>query len=196
MRLSFFKTTGSLLLAGLIMPAGTLLAQDRYQPPAVTSSTANWYDVEQASDLVNQIQNLALKVRREVARLQVQGDELAWQIHSSRLATAKRDINTIGEKLVQLDQMKSRIEPWQQNLVSKITPRIHALVYQMGAALNTLNTHQDRTVLSLTQYPQNIDVLYKSANRLASTIGTVTQYAHAEEEMGELNMTNGPEAGS
>lgn len=178
------------------MPAGMLLAKDSYQPAAVTSSTANWYDVEQASNLFNRMNTLALKVRKEVARLQAQGYELDWRVHAARLARAKNHINAIGDDLQQLNEMKTRLEPWQQSLINKITPRIHAMVYQTDDALDTLKAHENRHYLALSQYPQNINVIYTNANQMASTINTVTQYAHAEQKMEALNKMNGTEAGS
>jgi hypothetical protein len=196
MRLNFYKTTGSLILAGLLMPAGILLAKEGSQPPAVTSSTANWYDVERASNLFNQMNTLALKVRREVGRLQAQGIQLGWSEHAAGLARAKANINTIGDDLMQLSGMKSRLEPWQQSLLNKVTPDVHEMVYQTDEALNTLETHKDRTVLALTQYPQNIDQIYDSANQMTGIIRTTTQYAHAEEKMVALNKLNGTESGS
>lgn len=196
MRKKLFKTTGLLVLLGLIMPAGMLLANEPVQAPAVTSTNANWYDVEQASNLFNEMNNLALKVRREVARLQVQGDQLSWKAQSTRLARAKYDINTIGNDLEQLNEMKSRLEPWQKSLINKITPRVHGMVYQTDAALHILDAHENRTYLVLSQYPNNIDQIYKNANQMANTIGTVTQYAQAEQKMAALKKMNSAEAGS
>lgn len=196
MRFNIFKAPGFLLLAGLLMPAGMLLATEIHQKPAVTSSTANWYDVEQASNMLDHIQNLALKVRKEVARLQVQEIELGWRAQSARLTIAKHDINTIGNDLVRLDQMRNRLEPWQQNLLNKITPALHEMVYQADAAIKKVNNHENRTYLALTQYPQNINQIYKNANQMANTIQTVTQYAQAEQKMAELNKGNRTTAGS
>lgn len=187
MRLNFHKITGLLLLAGLLMPAGMLLATETYQAPPVTSRTANWYDVEQASNLLDHMQTLALKVRKEVARLQVQEIQLGWQLQGARLTIAKNDINNLGNDLVRLDQMKTRLEPWQQSLINKITPPLHEMVYQTDAAIRTLNEHQNRTYLALTQYPNNINRIYKNANDMANTIQTVRQYAQAEQKLAELN---------
>jgi len=181
------RTIESLLLAALLMPAGMLLATETYRPPTVTSSTANWYDTEQATNLFNQVQALALKTRKEVARLQVQEEELAWQVQSQRLMRAKNDINTMADDLARLNRMKDGLEPWQKSLVNKITPEVHEMVYQMDAAVAKLNNHKNRLYLALTEYPQNINMIYKSANQMAGTIDTVTQYAHAEEDMAALH---------
>lgn len=196
MRSNFFKTTEILLLVGLLMPAGMLLASETHEAPAVTSSTANWYHARQASSLFNQMNTLALKVRREVGRLQVQGYQLGWRAQSARLEGAKSDINAIANDLEQLNEMKTKLEPWQRNLLDKVTPNLHEMVYQADAAINRLSAHENRTYLALTQYPQNIDQIYKSANKMANTIGTVTQYARAEQKMAALNKLNDTKAGS
>jgi hypothetical protein len=196
MHLKSFKTTGILLLSGLLMPAGMLLASDTYDAPAVTSSTANWYNVEQASNLFNHMNTLALETRKEVARLQVQGYQLSWRDQAARLAIARNDINTMAKDLKQLNGMKTNLEPWQQSLLSKVRPNLHAMVYQTGAAIQKLNAREDRTYLSMTQYPQNIDQIFKNANQMTNTIGTVTQYAHAEQKMAALNSISSTNAGS
>lgn len=187
MRRNLVRTIGTLLLLGLVMSAGMLLAETTNQPPAVTSNSANWYDVEQASRMLNRMQTLSLKVRKEVARIQVQDWQLYWSDQADRLSQAKADINEIGVDLAKLDQMKSRIEPWQQNLLEKVTPQVHEMVYSMDVALKTIKAHHDRYRLMLSEYPQNINIIYKNANQMAGTIGTVTQYAHAEERMAELH---------
>ncbi len=191
MRRNLVIAIGTFLLVGLIMPAGMLFGTETFRPPVVTSNRANWYDSEQASNLLNEMQTLAFKVRKEVARLQVQEIELGWQAQSARLESAKNDIDTMGNDLVRLDHIKGKLEPWQQNLVHKVTPEIHEMVYQMDAAIDTLDAHESRTDLALTEYPQNINMIYKNANRMAGTIGTVTQYAHAEERLAELKPNSG-----
>ncbi|HXH51436.1 MAG TPA: hypothetical protein VNM47_19020 [Terriglobia bacterium] len=190
------QTIGFMLFAALIMPAGMLLATERYNAYPMTSSTANWYDVEQASSLFKNMNELAVKVRKEIGILQVEGSQLGWRVHSARLGRAKNDINAIGEDLFELNRMKSRLEPWQQTLINKITPHVHEMVYQTDEALNRVRSDENRTVLALSQYPQNIDQVYNSASQMSETISTVTQYAHAEQKMEALNKLDRTEPGS
>jgi hypothetical protein len=177
------------------MPAGMLLANEPDMSTAVKSSTSNWYDVEQASNLFERMNTLALKTRREVARLQAQGYELNWREHSRRLARAKNHINDIGDDMQQLNHMKNRLEPWQQSLIDQITPNLRGMVYQTDAALNTLTNYESRRLArSASKYPGYISGIYRNANQMANTIQSVTQSAHGE-EMSALNMS-GANAGS
>lgn len=196
MRLNLLKTTGLLLLSGLLMPAEVLLARNTSQAPAVTASTANWYDVEQASNLFNHMNTLAQNVRRQVAPLQVQGYQLDWTAQAARLTLARNDINNMGRDLMRLNGMKTRLEPWQQSLVHKIAPDQHEMVYQANAAIQNLNNHEDRTYLAMTQYPQNINQIYKNAVQMANTIETVIHSAQAEHKMAALNRMTRTNAGS
>ncbi|MEJ2009488.1 MAG: hypothetical protein P8Z30_15255 [Acidobacteriota bacterium] len=157
-----------------------------HQRFGIKSSTTNWYDTEQATNLLDQMQTLARNTRRQVARLQVQENQLTWLAQSGRLVVARYDVNKIGADLLRLDQMKKGLEPWQRSLVHKVTPEVHEMVYQLDAAIAHLKKHENKSILALTQYPQNINVIYKQANRMAGTIGTVSQYVQAEQRMATL----------
>lgn len=170
------------------MPAGMLFAvTTNSQQFGIKSPTANWYDTEEAATLLNQMHNLAYKVTKAIGPIQVQENELAWQDQSSMLSSAKADINKMGNDLVRLDEMKNKLEPWQQSLIGKVTPRVHELVYQADAAIEQVNKYHSKTHLALLQYPNNINMIYKNANEMAGTIGTVTQYAHAEQRVAALD---------
>jgi hypothetical protein len=186
MRLNVVRTIESLLFIGLLMPAGMLFGVQTNQPPAVTSSSANWAYSEEASNLLNEMQGLAQKVTVAISPLQVQEYQLAWRAQVSMLSSARADINKMGEDFVRLDEIKKGLEPWQQTLVDRITPRVHELVYQADAAIAKVSKYQSKTRLAMTEYPQNINMIYKNVNQMAGTIGTVTQYARAEEKMAAL----------
>lgn len=170
----------SLLILGLFIPSGMLLATQPNEGPAARTDRAEWNNSAQATNLFNQIQTLSYKVRREVERLQVQDEQLDWQYQGDRLAATKLYVNDIGNDLANLDHVRSNLAPWQKSLVNKVTPNVHDMAYQLDAAIHGLDAHQNHMVLLLTQYPQNINMIYKSANTLADTIGAVTQSARAE----------------
>lgn len=163
------------------MPCGVLLADESNQPAATTSNSANWYDVEQAANLFNSMNTRARQVRKEFGPLQVQGYEINWRDHAERLGRVKNHVNAIGKDLKSLDQMKGRLEPWQQRLVAGITPNAREMANQTEQALNKLAGHQDRDRRRLMQYPNNIDQIYQNANQMANIIENLTQAAHGEQ---------------
>lgn len=186
MRKNLIKAIGSAVLVGFLMPAGMLLATVTPQLSGLTSNSANWYDTEEATNLLNQMQMGALKVKKDIGPLQVQEIQLAWQEQGARLSRARSAINEIGDDLVTLDHIKDKVEPWQKNLINKVTPEVHEMVYQTDVAVNDLNVHQNRVYLALSQYPQNINMIYNNANQMEGTITSVIHSAHAEERMAAL----------
>ena len=196
MRLNFFRILGSLLAVALISPIGLLFSIEPHHIAALTSTSANWADTETAATLFNRMQKLAWKVDKEAGPIAVQNSELSWQDEAGSLDRMKSQINEMGQDLMRLSEMRNKLEPWQQHLLNRMTPDVHEMVYQMDEALNTLDAHENRITLALTQYPQNIDQIYDSANQMSGTISTVTQYAHAEEKMPALNKLNATQAGS
>ena len=176
-------------MAALITPCGMLLASESNPPAAVNPGNANWYDVEQASNLFNRMTANAMGVRSEVAQLQVHGYQLDWRSHSANLAKAKENINNIGDDLQTLNQTKSRLLPWQQHLVDKVTPNAQQMANQTDLAMNTLAQHKDRSALQVTEYPNSIDQIYRNANQMVKTIQNTTHAAQGE-QMSALNGTS------
>lgn len=196
MRTNIMKTVGFALFIGLLMPVGMLFSKESAPATGLTSDTARWYDVDEASNLLNSMQDLAVKARMAAAPIRTDEIDLAWQGQASMLNRARSNVNRMGDDLLRLDEISSRLEPWQQSLVHKITPHVHEMVYQLDAAIHTLNKYHMADRLALTQYPRNIAAFCKNSGRLVDTVGTVTQYVHAEKKMAELNKTSSPEAGS
>jgi len=190
MRTNFIKAIGLALLIGLLMPAGMLLANESSPTSGLTSTNANWYDVEQASNLLSTMQILANNARNALGPIQVNETDMAWQYQALRLNRARNNVNRMGDALLRLDEMSSKLEPWQQRLIGRITPQVHELAYQLDAAIHRLNKYQSKNHLALTQYPQNINHFYTNANQMANAIGTVTRYVHAEEKMAALHKIN------
>lgn len=188
MRRGLIRTMGLALLVGMMMPVRTALAAGTYRQKVATASTRSWRQSEKATNLLNQIQTLAAKTTREVAPLQVQEQQTAWEQQDGMLLRASDEINSINRKLVRLDQIKSELEPWQQTVVRKVTPEAHEMVYQMNIALAKLGAHEDPTYLATSTYPQNINAICKNANEMEGTIRTGIQYAQAEGKMAALKL--------
>lgn len=190
------KTIGLALFIALLMPVGMLFANETSSASGLTSNTANWYDVEQASNVLSRMQTLTSHTRNALEPIQVNETDMAWQYQAWRLNRARSNVNRMGEDLLQLNKISSKLEPWQQSLIHKITPRVQEIAYQLDAAINTLNQYQSKDHIALTEYPQNISQICRNAHQMSDAIGTVTQYAHAEQKMAALKRMKGTKAGS
>ena len=65
------------------------------------------------------------------------------------------------------------------------------MVYQADEAIHMGDARENRYTLAMTQYPQNIGMIYRNANKMVNDIGTFTQYAAAGERMAELKQNTG-----
>jgi hypothetical protein len=180
------RIVGFAVFITIIMPSGMLFGVELGRASDLGSRAANPVETGDAGRLLNRMRSLALRARRQVGPLQVQELELGWQDQAFNLGSAKWDINKIGADLARLEQMKKGLEPWQQRLVAEVTPAAHEMVYQMDEALAEIKADQSRTVLAMTPYPQNINMIHQQASQMAHTIRTFTQYAHAKQRLAAL----------
>ncbi|MCL5005296.1 MAG: hypothetical protein M1404_02080 [Acidobacteria bacterium] len=198
MRAKILKVLGSLLAVALISPVGLLFGiEARPTMPIITNSpTANWADTEGASSVFNNVRYLALKVRREIAPLEFQGRQLSWWAHSSALNRVRDRVNEMSLDLWKLAQMKKKLEPWQQQLLRRMTPEVHEMVYQTAAAIKALN-HQKYQRITLAQISfGNYKAIYQNASRLFGSVGTFTHYVHAAQQMAALQKQTSTKATS
>jgi len=196
MRVKTVRALGSLFVFALLSPAGFLFSIEPHQPVALTSPTANFADTETATTLFNRMQKLAGKVNKEAGPIEVQNYELSWQDEGSSLDRIKSQINKMGSDLLQLSEMRKKLEPWQQRLLKRTTPDVHEMVYQTDAAIKMLNAQEDTMALQGTPYPQSIGILSHKANQLADSVGTFTQYVHAAQKLAALQQHVGMKASS
>jgi len=196
MRTNLMKMIGLALFMTLLMPVGMLFAKESTPTNSLTSNTANWYDVEEASNLLGRMQTHAINARNALGQNQVSETDLAWQIQALNLDNARSNVNRMGADLLQLDRISSKVEPWQQRLIYKVTPQVHEMAYQLEAAINTVNEYQSKDHLALTQYPQYVNQVCRNANQVSGTISNVTRSADTEEKVAALHELNTTKVGS
>lgn len=191
MRLNIFRVLGSLLVVALVSPVGYLCAMNSHPLPYLTSPSANWADSENATNMFNRIQLLARKVQNEDGPLTVDDVQLAWQIDAGKLDQIRSQVNEMSGDLLQLCEMRKKLEPWQQQLLGRMTPKIHELVYETQAAIEMLNHQHSMMALYPTSYPHYLAAISHDANQLAGSVGTYTQYVHAAKKLAKLQKRNG-----
>lgn len=196
MRTNLMKIVGLSLFMTLLMPMGMLFANESGPENSLTSNTANWYDVEEASNLLGRMQTHAINARNALGQNEVSETDLAWQIQALNLDNARSNVNRMGADLAQLDKIGNKVEPWQLRLIQRVTPQVHQMAHQLDAAIDTLNKYQSKDHLALTRYPQNIKQVCRNANQLSGTIGSVTRSAHTEEKVAALHKLNVMNTGS
>ncbi len=173
------------MFAIVIMPASMLFGvKSPYS--SRNDEAANWVQAERAGHLLRQMRRLAFKTQKAVGPLQVGGMDLGWEGEAQQLTIARYDINAMGTDLLALNRMKNGLQPWQRRVLAKTTPEVHEMVYQMDQANREINANENSTALAMGQFPQNISMIDHQASRMASVIGTFTQYARAKQRLATL----------
>lgn len=183
------RTMGTLLLAGLITPAGLLFSQPSANAVVTNanSTTANLAmarRVNSASPAMrvrkqfSTIQNLAQNVRKQVGTLKfgTNGTNVTWKFHAIRLQRVKHAVNKMETNVNRLEARKANLAPWQQQLLANVKENTHELAYQTSAAIKTLNAHHNTVALGTAPYQKNIHKISQNAKDAATTIGNVFQY--------------------
>lgn len=119
----------------LCAPATTLYAERQNPLSLPHMSITNWADTYRASNLSNNMENLARRLRREIGPLQVDEIQFVFAAQASKFGRVKCDVNKMGNDLLQMDTMKKILEPWQRQLLHRATPNVHELVYHTDAAI-------------------------------------------------------------
>lgn len=178
-----------ILLVALSFAPVTMLYADRQNPVSLPVMTiTNPTGTHRASTLFNNIENLARRVRRELGPLQIDELQFALPSQASKFNYVRSEINRIGDDLLQLDAMQKKLEPWQKQLLDRLTPHVHELVYQTDAAINQLKVNDGAAALALTQYPQNINVIERQTGQIIRSVGTFNQYQIAKAKLAKLEL--------
>lgn len=186
MRIRISQLLEMLLVVSLVVPATMLYSVEQNPSSSPAMSVTQWADAHRANALFNNLQDMARKVRKEVAPIQVAETQIFWQAQASKLVRVENDVDTMGNDLMQLDAMKNELQPWQKQLLHRVTPNIHELVYQTDAAIKKLGAKQSALALISTQYPDNITMIADQTNHVIRSVGTFIHYQTAKAKLAGL----------
>lgn len=180
------RTFGTLLVVLLLAPAGVLFASEQNPPARPRFNSDYWLNTQQATNLIYNIQNLAVRVTNEVGPIQAEEIELPWQAQASALTEIRDHVNEMSDDLFQLSEARQRLEPWQQKLLRLLTPRVHELVYQTRAAVKEIDAEQSSSAMALTEYPKNLSMIARQSNQIFDSVGTFSGYQAAKAKLAHL----------
>ena len=186
MRSRNFLKMSCLPVAALILSGSSVFAAAPLAatgPPAVQSETAE--SSAKASQLLEGIQPLAWQLDRDAATLaSYTRGKLSWQSHASQLTLAKQHINAIGERLEDLQEIRSDSAPWQQQAIESIVPVAVQLASRTEAAIGHLN--ENRGDLFAPVYTDHLRTIAEQADQLQQTVDTHLKLASTQERLDNL----------
>jgi hypothetical protein len=196
MRINFLYK-GVLVAATLCVAPATLPASRGASQPGVrTAGSRQGAFANHASNLLQQIQADALRVKVRADRLQALTDEpwvVDWHAFGEQLQSVHDRVNEMDKLLSQLRANQSEALPWQQQAINRIAPTVVNLTDTTQAAIVSLNENQDVYYSDLRGLAGD---MCNQARRIEQAIANFEKYANARHEAPQLKQTLGPKNNS
>lgn len=116
MRIHIPRILQALLIVLLVVPASLLFSVDQNPVPRPNLSVPHWATTQQAENLLDNMQTLAFRIRKEIGPIQIISLHLDWQAQASKLASVRSRVNEIGNNLLHPDQMKAKLAKLERQL--------------------------------------------------------------------------------
>jgi len=127
------------------MAAGVLTAAPRgVSASGATRQTADWNFPAEASSLLKEVQFTATLLTRDATILESYSrGALSRESHVDRITMVRQHINTMGEKLNRLQEIRHVVTPWQQQAIDSVVPPAVTLAAHTEAAIEHLNDRRN-----------------------------------------------------
>ncbi len=147
--------------------------------PAKFSSMSErqvWNVEAETSKLLKQIKTLSGKLSTDASVLESfnRQPRMSWQGHAHQLTKTKEHINAIGERLGQLQAMKSMSAPWQQQAIDRITVVSSQLADRTTSAIVHLN--ENRTYLFSPAYADHLLAISDQSAELKDSVDAFFEF--------------------
>jgi uncharacterized coiled-coil DUF342 family protein len=186
MRSINFQKLSYLPIAALILSGSSLLADSRpaVGPPVVQSEIWSPSSAE-ASQLLREVRTIAYNLERDAATLESYTfGRLDWRTHADQLSLAREHINAIGNRLKNLQAIRSTAAPWQQQAIESIVPVATQLAARTEAAINHLN--ENRGYLFAPEYTDHLRTIADHSDQLKESVNVFLEMASTQEKLDRL----------
>jgi hypothetical protein len=192
MRINFLYK-GILVAATLcVAPAALPASAGASQPGVPTAGSRKGAFADHASDLLQQIQADALRVKDDADLLRALTREpffVDWQADSGQLISILARVNDMDKMLSQLRANQSGVLPWQQKAIDGIRPTVVNLTNTAQAAIVSLNENQGQIYYSDVRGLAGD--MYNQARLIGHVIEDFEKYANARHEAPQPKQTQG-----
>lgn len=168
-------------LVGAVLLAGGAL----YASPASPSRGSTVDSSARVSVLLAEIQ-------KETPGLTLNADTLRtfvssrhqWQTHATYLDAVKGHINSIGEHVAELQQLRDAALPWQQQAISEVTSHAVQVAGRTQAAIVYLKENPGR--LFLPEYTDHLNAIADASANLGQTVDRFIDYQKTQQKLERL----------
>lgn len=159
-------------------------------PPAslpVAPETADFaYLSERASILLAEIKKEAAELSRHADTLGTfaRSPQYSWQSHAQYLNRVKDDINAVGERTAELQQISHAVLPWQEQAITEVTSHAAQVAASIQAAIVSLNENKGRHFVP--EYRNHLTTIANSSEAMKQTVGKYLEYERTQQKLQRL----------
>jgi hypothetical protein len=166
-------------------------------PPAPSPGAPETDDVAYLSGRASV---LLAEIKKETAELNLRADTLgnfagspqySWQSHAHYLNRVKDNINAVGKRTAELQQIRYAVLPWQQQAITEVTFHAAKVAASTQAAIVYLNKNQGRYFVP--EYRNHLTTIADSSEDLKDTVDKFLDYEKAQQKF--LRLQNELELG-
>ena len=145
-----------------------LAAEDaRCVSPSVAQ---DWNFPSEATQLLKEIRSASIRLTNNATNLTSFAKVgVSWQTHAAELTSAREQVNTIGERIGRLQEIRHMTEPEQQAAIDRITPVGVSLAAHTQAAIQHLRDNQ--RFLWAGEYTSHLNALADDGDRVSKFVG-------------------------
>jgi hypothetical protein len=152
--------------------------------PLLATSSASKTPAE-ASRLLREVRSLAHALDRDAATLDsYRLNGMNWRTHAHQLSLARQHINSIGDRLVNLEAMRGAAAPWQREAIDAIVPVATQLATRTEAAINYLNENQGQ--LYVPAYTEHLGAIAGHAGQMKESVDVFLELANTQDKLDRL----------
>lgn len=143
-----------------------------------SGSMPSYCESAQVSNLLQQARTSAVQLKDDSVHMESYArSKVTWNTHAQQISQIKEHINKSGEILAKLHDARDNAEPWQQNAIDEITPRLKDLASNTEAIIDELNGKKQTWHPEYTSYLKSNA---ETATDLANLIRDHIEYGEAK----------------
>ena len=147
--------------------------------------------VQDLADHLSQLEVQASRAGRDAEKLRMSSRDhhIARDSHAYYLNNLREDVNSMGQVLAELEQMKPQATESQRMAIENARPHLVALAHETTKALELVRSGSEN--IRHSQYKTTVAELSMQADILYQTVDTVVDYNNAHGRLDNLEASHG-----
>ena len=165
------------LAAVIALGGGSALAS----PSPPSDSSAYWSS--RASALLAEIQEETAQLRPHADKLgtYARNLRLSWQTHAAYLDRVKGHINSVGERIAELQRIRHDVLPWQQRAIAEVTSHATQVAASTQAAI--VHLRENRNHLFVPEYTDHLTTIADRSEDMKQTVDRFLDYGTTQQKL-------------